>query len=297
MIAANTEVSVEMAEYVSTIFTEVIVAPAYEPGAVEVLTRKKKHPGTRGLRATRRRPRVAADQRGTADPATRPTRRTRRQPGQLDAGHRRTRRPGHPHRPGVRLAGLPRGQVQRLAEAWIAAAPAGFRIIVHAGTNALPDARAIVRHAQARGAAAVALSPPTYHRPADVAALAGYIAELAAEVPGLPVYYYHIPVMTGVRVAMIDLLEALDGRVANFAGIKYTDENLMDFSLCLRFRAGRRHAVRARRAAGVRPAAGRRRLSWAAPSTSRRRSTARSSSASRPATWRAPPRPRTNPTA
>ena len=30
-----------MAEYVSTIFTEVIIAPAYAPGAVDVLTRKK----------------------------------------------------------------------------------------------------------------------------------------------------------------------------------------------------------------------------------------------------------------
>ncbi len=41
VIAANTEVSVEMAEYVSTIFTEVIIAPAYEPGALEALARKK----------------------------------------------------------------------------------------------------------------------------------------------------------------------------------------------------------------------------------------------------------------
>ncbi|MGA9491333.1 MAG: bifunctional phosphoribosylaminoimidazolecarboxamide formyltransferase/IMP cyclohydrolase [Mycobacterium sp.] len=41
VIAANTEVTVEMAEYVSTIFTEVIVAPAYAPGAVDVLARKK----------------------------------------------------------------------------------------------------------------------------------------------------------------------------------------------------------------------------------------------------------------
>jgi phosphoribosylaminoimidazolecarboxamide formyltransferase / IMP cyclohydrolase len=41
VIAANAEVSVEMAEYVSTIFTEVIVAPAYEPGAIDVLARKK----------------------------------------------------------------------------------------------------------------------------------------------------------------------------------------------------------------------------------------------------------------
>lgn len=41
VIAANTEVSVEMAEYVATIFTEVIVAPGYAPGAVEVLAAKK----------------------------------------------------------------------------------------------------------------------------------------------------------------------------------------------------------------------------------------------------------------
>ena len=41
VIAANTTVSVEMAETVADIFTEVIVAPAYEPGAVDVLTRKK----------------------------------------------------------------------------------------------------------------------------------------------------------------------------------------------------------------------------------------------------------------
>ncbi len=41
VIAANTEVSLEMAEYVSTIFTEVIVAPAYAPEALDMLTRKK----------------------------------------------------------------------------------------------------------------------------------------------------------------------------------------------------------------------------------------------------------------
>ncbi|MGV0744838.1 bifunctional phosphoribosylaminoimidazolecarboxamide formyltransferase/IMP cyclohydrolase [Mycolicibacterium sp. XJ870] len=41
VIASNTEVSVEMAETVADIFTEVIIAPAYEPGAVEVLSRKK----------------------------------------------------------------------------------------------------------------------------------------------------------------------------------------------------------------------------------------------------------------
>ncbi|CAM3967565.1 bifunctional phosphoribosylaminoimidazolecarboxamide formyltransferase/IMP cyclohydrolase [Nocardia ninae] len=41
VIAANRTVTVEMAEQVAEIFTEVIVAPAYADGAVEVLQRKK----------------------------------------------------------------------------------------------------------------------------------------------------------------------------------------------------------------------------------------------------------------
>ncbi len=41
VIATNTTVSVEMAETVADIFTEVIIAPAYEDGAVEILARKK----------------------------------------------------------------------------------------------------------------------------------------------------------------------------------------------------------------------------------------------------------------
>ena len=41
VIATNTAVSVEMAETVADIFTEVVIAPVYEPGAVDILARKK----------------------------------------------------------------------------------------------------------------------------------------------------------------------------------------------------------------------------------------------------------------
>jgi phosphoribosylaminoimidazolecarboxamide formyltransferase/IMP cyclohydrolase len=41
VIAANREVTVEMAEQVADIFTEVVVAPSYADGAVDVLARKK----------------------------------------------------------------------------------------------------------------------------------------------------------------------------------------------------------------------------------------------------------------
>jgi phosphoribosylaminoimidazolecarboxamide formyltransferase/IMP cyclohydrolase len=41
VIAANREVTVDMAEQVAEVFTEVIVAPSYSDGAVDVLSRKK----------------------------------------------------------------------------------------------------------------------------------------------------------------------------------------------------------------------------------------------------------------
>ena len=49
VIAVNAEVTVEMAEQVAEIFTEVVVAPSYAPGAVEVLSRK---PSIRVLRTS-----------------------------------------------------------------------------------------------------------------------------------------------------------------------------------------------------------------------------------------------------
>ncbi|MGH3823782.1 MAG: bifunctional phosphoribosylaminoimidazolecarboxamide formyltransferase/IMP cyclohydrolase [Pseudonocardiaceae bacterium] len=41
VIACNREVTVELAEQISTVFTEVLVAPSYAPGALELLTRKR----------------------------------------------------------------------------------------------------------------------------------------------------------------------------------------------------------------------------------------------------------------
>lgn len=56
VIAANREVSAEMAEAIGDVFTEVIIAPSYEPEALEILTQRKNlrilrvagpHPGRR----------------------------------------------------------------------------------------------------------------------------------------------------------------------------------------------------------------------------------------------------------
>ena len=81
VIAANRAVSVAMAEQVAEVFTEVIVAPEYEPGALEVLQAKK---NIRILRlpagSAPGADRAARDQRRRADPAGRSGRRRGRRP-------------------------------------------------------------------------------------------------------------------------------------------------------------------------------------------------------------------------
>ena len=69
--------------------------------------------------------------------------------------------------------------------------------------------------------------------------LAQCCQEVASVVPDMPFYYYHIPVLTGVGFPMYDLLKAIDGKVPNFAGIKYTHEDFMDFLSCINFQNGK----------------------------------------------------------
>ncbi|HEU4790098.1 MAG TPA: dihydrodipicolinate synthase family protein, partial [Flavobacterium sp.] len=58
-------------------------------------------------------------------------------------------------------------------------------------------------------------------------------------VPNMPFYYYHIPVLTGVNLPMFDLVQALDGKLDNFAGVKYTHEDFMDFQSCMSYKDGK----------------------------------------------------------
>jgi N-acetylneuraminate lyase len=94
-------------------------------------------------------------------------------------------------------------------------------------------------YAQQIGLYGISFTAPFYFKPADAATLAAMCIEIAGVVPAMPFYYYHIPVLTGVNIAMYDLLQAIDGKSANFAGIKYTHEDFMDFLSCLRYKNGR----------------------------------------------------------
>jgi N-acetylneuraminate lyase len=119
---------------------------------------------------------------------------------------------------------------RKIAEAWVAARPAGLSVIVHVGHLCLADARALAEHAQQIGADAIATVAPSFFKPAAQADLVGWCAQVAAGAPTLPFYYYTIPSMTNVSLSCADFLAVAESRIPNLVGIKFTFENLMDFT-------------------------------------------------------------------
>ena len=110
-----------------------------------------------------------------------------------------------------------------------------FTIIGFVGGTSVKDAQELSALAAECGLDAVAMTAPYYQKAANVHELALTLAEVASAAPGLPFFYYHIPVLTHVCFPMIDLLREVDGLIPNFAGIKYTFEDLMDYQFCLEF--------------------------------------------------------------
>jgi len=128
---------------------------------------------------------------------------------------------------------------RQVAERWVAAAPAGLRVIVHVGHTSLTDCRTLAAHAQTIGADGIACIAPFFFKPAGVAGLVDWCEQVAAAAPKLPFYYYHMPSMTGVSVKVCDFLRLAGQRIPNLAGIKFTFEDLEDFQRCLELEDGR----------------------------------------------------------
>ena len=127
----------------------------------------------------------------------------------------------------------------KLAETWVAAAPEGFKVIVHVGSCCVKASRKLAEHAQKIGAWGVATMAPPFPKIGRVEELVKYIEEIACGAPDLPFYYYHIPAFNGAFLPMVKLLEAVDGRVPNFAGIKYTYESIYEYNQCRMYKGGK----------------------------------------------------------
>jgi len=128
-----------------------------------------------------------------------------------------------------------------LAEAWMKAAPKGFKVIVHVGSTCVRSSRRLAEHAESIGAWGIGAMATPFPKIGRVEELVKYCEEIAAGAPSLPFFFYHIPAFNGAYLSMYDFLTAVDesGRIPNFAGIKYTFESLYEYNRCRRFKDGR----------------------------------------------------------
>lgn len=127
----------------------------------------------------------------------------------------------------------------RLAERWVPEAPEGFKVIVHVGSCCVKSSRALAEHAAKIGAWGIGAMAPPFPKIGRIEELVKYIEEIASGAPQLPFYYYHIPAFNGAFLPMVKLLEAVDGRVPNFAGIKYTFESIYEYNQCRMYKGGK----------------------------------------------------------
>ncbi len=120
----------------------------------------------------------------------------------------------------------------QLAEAWLKAAPEGFKVIVHVGSCCVRESRKLAEHAQKMGAWGIGAMAPPFPKIGRIEELVKYCEEIAQGAPNLPFYFYHIPAFNGAFLPMVELLQAVDGRIPNFAGIKYTFESIYEYNQC-----------------------------------------------------------------
>lgn len=142
---------------------------------------------------------------------------------------------------------------KQLAEAWMAAVKSlpvaeeaaegqpgtSFKVIVHVGSCCVRDAQELARHACEIGAWGIGAMAPPFPKIGRVEELVKYCEEIASAAPSLPFYFYHIPAFNGAFLPMVKLLEAVDGRIPNFAGIKYTFESIYEYNQCRLYGGGK----------------------------------------------------------
>ncbi|MEI7730659.1 MAG: dihydrodipicolinate synthase family protein [Verrucomicrobiota bacterium] len=126
-----------------------------------------------------------------------------------------------------------------LAERWLAVTKdTKLKVVVHVGSNCIEDARTLAAHAQKHGAVAISALAPSYFKPRNVNALVECCVHIAEGAPALPFYFYDIPALTGVSLAMPEFLEQGGERIPNLAGIKWTNVDMYNYQFAMRAAGG-----------------------------------------------------------
>src|SRR5690606_31499803 len=114
----------------------------------------------------------------------------------------------------------------KLIGAWTAQKKKGFRIIAHVGSTSIVNAMDMAKESAKLGVDAIAVMGPPFLGPNRIDELVEFCLLVASSAPELPFYYYHMPVLSGVDLSMVEFLNKAKLKIPNLAGIKFTDNDL-----------------------------------------------------------------------
>ncbi len=126
-----------------------------------------------------------------------------------------------------------------MVETFIQSANKRLPVIVNVGSCSIQEACDLAAHAAGNGADAICAMVPFYFRPGNARVLADCVKEIARHCEGKPLYLYHVPCMTKAFLDMYEFLAIMEQECENFAGVKYTDEDLCTFQRCIERYDGR----------------------------------------------------------
>ncbi len=118
-----------------------------------------------------------------------------------------------------------------IIQEWQKQAIEDFRIIAQIGSASLQSSMELAQHAETLDVFAISTMAPIFFKPRNLSDLICYCKQVAAAAPNTPFYYYHIPGMTGVNFPMNQFLPLAKKEIPTFAGIKFTNEDIRDYSL------------------------------------------------------------------
>jgi N-acetylneuraminate lyase len=111
--------------------------------------------------------------------------------------------------------------------------------IIQVGHDSLWAAARLAAHAAQIGADAISAIPPHFFKIHSEEILLDSLAEISAAAPALPLYYYHIPRLTGVPIDVPRLLSLSVSRLPALVGVKYSDFKIFELQACVELAGGR----------------------------------------------------------
>lgn len=116
---------------------------------------------------------------------------------------------------------------KRLAEEWLKVSRKyGITMVLCIGGTPITEVHELAEHAEKIGVDCITLLPDLFYTPRTEEDLVEYMKQIVKYCPTRPIYYYHIPQYTDVKLEMVRFCKLTERNIPNFAGIFYGGQHI-----------------------------------------------------------------------